>query len=143
MSLRFERTEGEFQRMLAGAIGDMKDPRISKMTSVTRAELAKDMKTAKAYVSVFEDDSARQEETVEVLNSAQAAIGRNVSKHMSLRRIPKIRFILDKGIEQSVHIGKMLDEMNIQPEAAEAGAPVAEEENVQPATVEEGGVSEA
>ena len=124
MSLRFERTEGEFQRMLAGAIGDMQDPRISKMTSVTRAELAKDMKTAKAYVSVFEEDPAKQQETVDVLNSAQAAIGRNVSNHMRLRRIPKIRFILDKGIEQSVHIGKMLDEMNIQPAEEEQSVPV-------------------
>lgn len=119
MSLHFERMEGEFQRMLAGAIRDMKDPRISSMTSVTRVELAKDLKTAKAYVSVFEEDDTRREETVEILNHAQSAIGRNVGNHMKLRRIPAIRFLLDKGIEQSVHIGKMLDELNIQPEVAE------------------------
>lgn len=120
MSLRFERIEGEFQRMLAGAIRDMKDPRISLMTSVTRVELAKDLKTAKAYVSVFEEEDSRRNETVEVLNRAQSAIGRNVGNHMRLRRIPSIRFLLDKGIEQSVHIGKMLDGLNIQPEAETA-----------------------
>ena len=122
MSLHFERVEGEFQRMLAGAIRDMKDPRISLMTSVTRVELAKDMKTAKAFISVFEEDDAKREETIQVLNHAQSAIGRNVSNHMRLRRIPQIRFVLDKGIEQSVHIGKMLDELNIQPAEEGEGA---------------------
>lgn len=120
MSLRFEHQESEFQRMLAGAIRDMKDPRISPMTTVSHVELAKDRKTAKVYISVYDQDESKREETIAALNHAQSAIGRNVGKHMRIRNIPKLTFILDRGIEQSAQISQILDTLDIQPEAEES-----------------------
>ncbi len=121
MSQHFDHLASEFQMMLAGAIRDMKDPRISAMTTVSHMELARDLKTCKVFISVYDEDNAKRQQTVDILNRAQAAVGRNVNQHMRIRRIPKLTFILDKGIEQSAHISKILDSMAISPAKPEEG----------------------
>ena len=47
------RINGEVQRTLAEIIrADIKDPRISPLTSVVSVEVAPDLKTCKAWISV-------------------------------------------------------------------------------------------
>ena len=58
-SIKNTRINGEVQRELASIIrGGIKDPRVAPMTSVVAVEVAPDLKTCKAYVSVFGDDKA-------------------------------------------------------------------------------------
>ena len=59
-SIKNTRINGEVQRELANLIrGDLKDPRIHPLTSVTAVEVAPDLKTCKAYISVMGDDKAK------------------------------------------------------------------------------------
>ena len=116
MAQHFDHLASQFQAMLAGAIRDMKDPRISPMATIIHIDLPRDLKTAKVYISVYDDDETKREATIAALNHAQAAIGRNVNQHMRMRRVPKLSFVLDRGIEQSVHISQMLDSLDIHPE---------------------------
>ena len=59
-SIKSTRINGEVQRVLAEIIrGDIKDPRIPPMTSVVAVDVAPDLKTCKAYISVFGDEEAR------------------------------------------------------------------------------------
>ena len=54
---RLVKIEGEFKRGLSEIfLTDIKDPRMSKMTSVTRVEITQDLKYAKVYVSIFDTD---------------------------------------------------------------------------------------
>ena len=56
-SIKNTRINGEVQRELSQIIrGEIKDPRIALMTSVTGAEVAPDLKTCKVYISVLGDD---------------------------------------------------------------------------------------
>ena len=58
-SIKNIRINEEVYRELANIIrGDIKDPRISPMTSVVACEVAPDLKTCKAYISVLGDDEA-------------------------------------------------------------------------------------
>ena len=53
-SIKNTRINGEVQRELANIIrGGIKDPRISPLTSVVAVEVAPDLKTCKAYISVL------------------------------------------------------------------------------------------
>ena len=67
---RLVKIEGEFKRGLSEIfLTDIKDPRMSKMTSITRVEITQDLKYAKVYVSIF-DTPKNIEDTLMALRSA-------------------------------------------------------------------------
>ena len=58
-SMKNTRINGEVQRELAEIIrGEIKDPRISPLTSVVAVQVAPDLKTCKAYISVLGNEQA-------------------------------------------------------------------------------------
>ena len=110
-SIKNTRINGEVQRELANIIrGGIKDPRISPLTSVVDVEVAPDLKTCKAYISVLGDSEA-QKATLEGLKSAEGYIRRELAHTVNLRNTPEIRFILDQSIEYGVHMSKIIDEV--------------------------------
>ena len=58
-SIKNTRINGEVQRELSNIIRELKDPRIGIMTTVTAVEVAPDLKTCKAYISVLGDEQAK------------------------------------------------------------------------------------
>ena len=73
-SIKNIRINEEVMRELSNIIrGEIKDPRIHPMTSVVAVEVAPDLKTAKAYISVLGDEEA-QKNTVKGLKSAEGFI---------------------------------------------------------------------
>ena len=110
-SLKSTRINGEVQRVLAEIIrGDIKDPRISPLTSVVAVEVAPDLKTCKAWISVLGDDKAR-EDTYKGLKSAEGYIKNQLAKTVNLRNTPEVTFILDQSIEYGVNMSKKIDEV--------------------------------
>ena len=110
-SIKNTRINGEVQRELANIIrGGIKDPRISPLTSVVAVEVAPDLKTCKAYISVLGDSEA-QKATLEGLKSAEGYIRRELAHTVNLRNTPEIRFILDQSIEYGVHMSKLIDDV--------------------------------
>jgi ribosome-binding factor A len=88
--------------------GEIKDPRIHPMTSVVAVEVAPDLKTAKAYISVLGDENAQQS-TMAGLKSAEGYIRRALAKSINLRNTPEIKFILDQSIEYGIEMSKKID----------------------------------
>ena len=110
-SIKNTRINGEVQRELANIIrGGIKDPRISPLTSVVAVEVAPDLKTCKAYISVLGDSEA-QKATLAGLKSAEGYIRRELAHTVNLRNTPEIRFILDQSIEYVVNMSKMIDDV--------------------------------
>ncbi len=100
--------ESEFKRALSDIIrNDIKDPRVSDMSTVTRVEISKDLRYAKAYISVYDDDKMKKS-TIETLTHAEHYIKNDIGKHISIRRLPEIKFILDNSIEYSTKITEIL-----------------------------------
>ena len=115
-SIKNTRINGEVQRELANIIrGGIKDPRISPLTSVVAVEVAPDLKTCKAYISVLGDSEA-QKATLAGLKSAEGYIRRELAHTVNLSNTPEIRFILDKSIEYGVHMSKIIDEVTAKDE---------------------------
>ena len=100
---------------------EIKDPRIAPMTSVVSVEVAPDLKTCKAYISVLGDKEA-QESTLEGLRSAHGYIRRELARSINLRNTPDVRFILDQSIEYGVNMSKKIDEINAAMHAKEKEA---------------------
>ena len=82
-SVKNTRINGEVLKELSNIIrGEIKDPRINPMTSVVSVEVAPDLKTCKAYISVLGDKESQE-----------------------------ITFILDQSIEYGVNMSKLIDEV--------------------------------
>ena len=110
-SIKNTRINGEVQKELSTLIrGEIKDPRIHPMTSVTAVEVAPDLKSCRAYISVLGSGEAKKA-TMDGLNSAEGYIRRLLAKNLNLRNTPEIRFILDESIEYGVNMSKLIDDV--------------------------------
>ena len=110
-SIKNTRINGEVLRELSNIIrGEIKDPRINPLTSVVAVEVAPDLKTCKAYISVLGDEES-QAKTLAGLKSAEGFIRSKLAKTVNLRNTPEIRFVLDQSIEYGVKMSKMIDEV--------------------------------
>ena len=118
-SIKNTRINAEVQHELANLIrGGIKDPRIHPMTSVTAVEVAPDLKTCRAYISVLGDEEAKRN-TLQGLKNAEGYIRRQLAKTINLRNTPEIRFILDESIEYGVAMSKLIDEVSKKEDAQE------------------------
>ena len=110
-SVKNTRVNGEVMRVLADIIrGDIKDPRIGMLTSVVNVEVAPDLKTCKAWISVLGDEEAVKD-TLEGLNSAKSYIRRELARRINLRNTPEITFVMDQSIAYGVNMSKKIDEL--------------------------------
>ena len=105
------RINTEVQRELSNIIrGGLKDPRVASWTSVVAAEVAPDLKTCKAYISVLGDEKA-QADTLAGLESAEGYIRSLLAKTVNLRNTPQVTFILDQSIAYGVNMSHLIDEV--------------------------------
>ena len=110
-SIKNTRINGEVQRELSLIISrEIKDPRINPMTSVVAVEVAPDLKTCKAYISVLGDEKSQQD-TLPGLKSEVGYIRRELARTINLRNTPEIRFVLDQSIEYGVNMSKLIDDV--------------------------------
>jgi ribosome-binding factor A len=111
-SIKNIRINEEVKKELSNIIrNEVKDPRIHMMTSVVAVEVAPDLKSCKAYISVLGSEEEGQE-TLAGLKSAEGYIRNKLARSVNLRNTPEIRFILDQSIEYGIHISKVLDDIN-------------------------------
>ena len=110
-SVKNTRINWEVLKELSNIIrSEIKDPRINTMTSVVSVEVAPDLKTCKAYISVLGDEQS-QKDTITGLKSAEGYIRRELARTVNLRNTPEIKFILDQSIEYGINMSKLIDEV--------------------------------
>jgi ribosome-binding factor A len=110
-SVKNTRINSEVLKELSRIISrEIKDPRINPMTSVVSVEVAPDLKTCKAYISVLGDEQS-QKDTITGLKSAEGYIRRELARTVNLRNTPEIKFILDQSIEYGINMSKLIDEV--------------------------------
>lgn len=110
-SVKSIRINEEVFRELSNIIrGELKDPRISPMTSVVSVEVAPDLKTAKAYISVLGDEEAAKK-TMAGLKSCGGFIRHLLAQNLNLRNTPEITFVLDQSIAYGVRMSKLIDDV--------------------------------
>ena len=119
-SMKNLRVNEEVQHELSTIIRELKDPRIAMMTTVTEVNVATDLKTCKAYISVLGDEKARKD-TMDGLKSAAGYIRRELAHSLNMRNTPEITFKLDTSIERGVEMSRLIDEVMQNDRVTEAG----------------------
>ena len=112
-SIKVERMQQQILEYLGTLIHDeVKDPRVSKLTSIVRVEVAHDLKFARVYVPTLGTEEERKS-SLEGLNRAKGFLRTRLAGIMKTRIAPELNFINDTSIEYAAHIQKTLESLNI------------------------------
>lgn len=107
---RTNRISEEMKKEISAIIqNELKDPRLPKMISVVSAEVTKDLRYAKVFISVLGDETDKKN-AIEGLKSAAGYIRREAAHRLQLRYAPELLFELDNSIERGAYISKLINE---------------------------------
>jgi ribosome-binding factor A len=110
MSQRTDRLDSQIRAELAGLLQhEMKDPRIGFAT-ITRVETARDLGSAKVWVSIMGTDVER-EKTMKALTDAAPWLRRQLGERLSVRHIPQLVIRHDDSIEAGDRVLRLLREI--------------------------------
>lgn len=107
---RSGRIDEEVKKELGNIIRELKDPRISGVISVIAVNVTKDMRFAKAYISVLGDEK-QQKDSIDGIISASGFIRKEIGKRINMRHTPEFTFVLDDSIEHGAHINKLISDL--------------------------------
>jgi len=109
---------------------DLRDPRLELVT-ITRVEIAADLKHAVVYFSVLGDDAKRR--TAERgFASARGLIRSHVAEGLTLRDAPDLTFQFDPSIEKAIELTRLLDQVGAELRAKHPDAEPSGEEATEP-----------
>lgn len=116
MGVRPERVASEMREHISRIISEeIKDPRIGFIT-VTRVEIAPDLRNAKVFFSSLWD-TEEKEEAAEGLNSASGYIRKLLGERMRFKFVPELLFRLDESAEYIIHLNKIFDKIHKEKES--------------------------
>jgi ribosome-binding factor A len=109
---RTRRISEEIKKVVSNLLlFELKDPRISRMTSVTSVDTTNDLRYTNIYISVY-DPKADIDQTIEGLNKAKGFIRKEIGKAIDLRYTPEPIFIKDQSIEKGVYLTNLIKKVN-------------------------------
>lgn len=105
---RSDRYNEEIKRGLSEILrSEVKDPRLPELFSITRVEAARDLSTAKIYISAMIDEK-QAKDMLRFFKDAAGYLRRELGRQVVLRSIPELQFVWDRNIEYGVHIADVL-----------------------------------
>jgi len=110
---RARRVEEQIKRELASMVSKEVDVAALGMVTFTAVELASDLSLAKVYFTLLASDLDEKEGT-KVMNEAAPHLRHCLSKIMTLRSVPNLRFYYDVSIERGNKMEALLDEVSKQ-----------------------------
>lgn len=114
--IREQRLAGEFQKEIYGVISEKlraKFPGLSAIISVTSADVAPDLKSARIYISIYDADKERANRSFEVIKENAGFIRFELSKVMHIRTMPELRFLKDESMQYGEKIDKILSDLDV------------------------------
>ncbi len=101
--------------------GQVKDPRVSTFLCINRVEITSDLSYAKVFVSSFLPDGQLQK-GVAGLNAAAGFIQREIAKKLTIRKFPKLKFIVDQGMKEGFEMVQKLNALEAESKNLENNA---------------------
>jgi ribosome-binding factor A len=107
---RTARVSEEVKRALSDIIRNgLRDPRLPEMLSILNVEVTNDFAHAKVYYSLLGGD-IDEKEVRRALKGAAGYMRRELASRVRLRQTPELHFVLDRSIEKTIALNKLIDE---------------------------------
>ncbi len=78
--------------------------------TVTLVEVASDMRQAKVHVSIMGDEK-KQQLALHGLQNAAGFLQSKIGERIDTRYIPRLTFVIDKGVKHSIEVARILSEV--------------------------------
>ncbi len=116
------RRQEKVARVIKEAVSDavanhLSDPRIEGFTSVTRVEVAPDLRNANVYVSIFGGDEVMQKKTFAAINHARVRIQSLMADRIKSRFCPVLSFHMDEQFKKTLEIMSIIEKAVAKPNA--------------------------
>lgn len=103
---RSERVGGQLRRELAKLVQlEVKDPGVG-FVSISDVEVTRDLAHAKVYVTVFEEEKAK--ESIDALKRAAGYLRRRLGQEMRIRAVPELHFLHDASVETGARMDELI-----------------------------------
>ena len=111
---RTSRLNGEYQREISEIIRHLKDraPDFKGLVSITEADVAPDLKTAKIYVSIYASTDAEKVRSFEILQENAGYIRHQLSQVMRMRTVPSLTFLWDGSMTYGAKMDELFKKIN-------------------------------
>ena len=93
---RMLRVEKEIKQIAAATVTNHAMAELTGFASVTRAEVSKDLRYAKVFVSLM--NSENQDDDMQVIQAVAPEVQAQLNRHLRLKYCPKVRFYQDNGL---------------------------------------------
>lgn len=111
-SKRSNRISEEIRKVISDLIlRGLKDPKISRFTSITEVRTTRDLRFAYVFISVY-DPKANKKQTLDGLNRAKGYIRNEIGKAIDLRYTPEPIFKMDDSVDNAMHIQEILNKVS-------------------------------
>ena len=88
----------------------LSDPRIEGFVSVTRVDMATDLRNADVYVSIFGRDESAQNKTFSAITHAKNRIQSLVAGRLQSKFCPVLHFYRDEKFKKTLETMKLIDQ---------------------------------
>ena len=111
---RTSRLNGEYQKEISEIIRYLKDreSELKGLVSVTEADVAPDLKTAKIYVSIYAKSEEEKLRSFEILKENASYIRHQLSQVMRMRTVPAITFLWDGSMTYGAKMDELFKKIN-------------------------------
>ena len=111
---RTSRLNGEYQREISEIIRHLKDraPDFKGLVSITEADVAPDLKTAKIYVSIYASTEQEKVRSFEILQENAGYIRHQLSQVMRMRTVPSLTFLWDGSMTYGAKMDELFKKIN-------------------------------
>ena len=89
---------------------DLNDPRVLPMTSVTRVKVSEDLSVADVYITVM-GTPGQQTAALNALKHSAGMMRTRLTKDLSLRLAPFLKFQLDEDLKKELAVMELLDQV--------------------------------
>ncbi|QZY56796.1 30S ribosome-binding factor RbfA [Crassaminicella profunda] len=109
---RTNRISEEIKKLVSTMIrNELKDPRISTLTSIVEVDVTRDLRYANIFISVY-GSQEEKENTIKALKSASGFIRKEIGKKLKLRYTPEPIFNIDTSIEKGIYMSNLINKVS-------------------------------
>jgi len=109
------RRQEKVARVVKEAVSDaithhLNDPRIEGFVSVTKVDVAPDMRNADVYVSIFGRNEASQNKTFAAIEHARSRVQSLLASRVQSKFCPVLHFFRDKEFKKTLETMRLIDQ---------------------------------
>jgi ribosome-binding factor A len=110
------RRQEKVARVVKEAVSDaianhLSDPRIEGLVSVTRVEMAPDLRRADVYVSILGKSEASQNKTYTAITHARRRVQALLAHKLQMKFCPVLRFYRDEKFKKTLETLRLIDQV--------------------------------